>query len=627
MNNSALNPFKKPTSGFLKTALILIMLVFICLQSCKKEKEKITPTGLITGTVLSKNGLPLSGVKISLDNEKRTYVFSDGEGKYTFDRIPVGDYSILAAKEKYLSESKRTTVTQDGTTKLDFHLEVGEATLEIEKESYQLPYTKTSDLINIKSNTAWMITLSADWLSVDNPIGVGDKGIYVVAEENQGDTVRTATLTLTAGMAVQVITIIQYPKIKLLSVSMTHPITDTVILTFSAPVNEVQITSKYDLCLSDLAYNRTPMSKEVRFKYSCGRLGQSYPFQVTFKDKITSYTENFNVDFFSKRIVYPAVWSQSTPTYFVSDDNKTVWFSVFDTQMVQKIDMETFTVIKNYPVDFKVRKLVYNPYNKLIYLLTNTPDIYVMDPNNGSIVKHIKLEVLDGDNNSYPTIYPQALAFTSSGIGAMVCGARVSSATSWKMIDSRKNDLVYYHKQKDKNFEYGKIEVNYDRTKLIIKAYFSNITFSIDPVQDVIKDITIPVHGALGGVVPNKKNDNLYMIQTYEQYIHNPVNNYLSKITYLAHGNAGDFSYRNGEEEIIYAFDTDNWLQILDYKNGKTRLTFPTINELYYGKPISTTDGKYLVNFGNFTLFRFDTELFTVKGQINKTAIKTAFVR
>lgn len=627
MNNSALNPFKKPTSGFFKTALILIMLVFVCLQSCKKEKEKITPTGLITGTVLSKNGLPLSGVKISLDNEKRSYVFSDSEGKYTFDRIPVGDYSILAAKEKYLSESKRTTVTQDGVTKVDFHLEVGEATLEIGKESYQLPYAKTSDLINIKSNTAWMVTLSADWLSVDNPIGLGDKGIYVVAEENQGDTARTATLTLTAGMAVKVITVIQYPKLKLLSVSMTHPITDTVVLTFSAPVNEVQITSKYDLCLSDLAYNRTPMSKEVRFKYSCGRLGQSYPFQVTFKDKITSYTENFNVDFFSKRIVYPAVWSQSTPTYFVSDDNKTVWFSIFDTQMVQKIDMETFTVIKNYPVDFKVRKLVYNPYNKLIYLLTNTPDIYVMDPDDGSIVKHIKLEALDEDNNTYPTIYPQALAFTSSGIGAMVCGARVSSATSWKMIDSRKNDLVYYHKQKDKNFEYGKIEVNYDRTKLIIKAYFSNITFSIDPVQDVIKDITIPVHGALGGVVPNKKNDNLYMIQTYEQYIHNPVNNYLSKITYLAHGNAGDFSYRSGEEEIIYAFDTDNWLHILDYKNGKTLLLFPTINELYYGKPISTTDGRYLVNFGNFTLFRFDTELFTVKGQFNKTAVKTAFVK
>ncbi|QXU42185.1 carboxypeptidase regulatory-like domain-containing protein [Pedobacter sp. D749] len=627
MNNSALNPLKKPTSGFLKTALTLVMLVFICLQSCKKEKEKITSTGLITGTVLSKNGLPLSGVKISLDNEQRTYVFSDGEGKYTFDRIPVGGYSILAAKEKYLSESKRTTVTQDGTTKLDFHLEVGEATLEIEKDSYQLPYTKTSNLIKIKSNTAWMVTLSTDWLDVDNPIGLGDKGIYVVAEENQADTARTATLTLTAGMAVKVITIIQYPKIKLLSVSMTHPITDTVILTFSAPVSEVQITSKYDLCLSDLAYNRTPMSKEVRFKYSCGRLGQSYPFQVTFKDKIASYTENFNVDFFSKRIAYPAVWSESTPTYFVSDDNKTVWFSIFDTQIVQKIDMETFTVIKNYPVDFKVRKLVYNPYNKLIYLLTNTPDIYVMDPDDGSIVKQIKLEVLDGDNNTYPTIYPQALAFTSSGIGAMVCGARVSSATSWKMIDSRKNDLVYYHKQKDKNYEYGKIEVNYDRTKLIIKAYFSNITFSIDPVQDVIRDITIPVNGSLGGVVPNKKNNNLYMIQTYEQYIHNPANNYLSKITYLAHGNAGDFSYRSGEEEIIYAFDTDNWLQILDYKNGKTLLTFPTINELYYGKPISTTNGRYLVNFGNFTLFRFDTELFTVKGQINKTAVKTAFVK
>ena len=620
---------KTPLSRFLKIALTFLSVLFVTLQSCKKDKEKVIPTGIITGVVLSKNDLPLSGVKVSLNNEKQSFVYSDAEGKYTFNSIIVGEYSVLAAKEKHLSESQRVTVTQDGVTKLDFHLEVGEATLEIEKEAYELPYTKSTNTINVKSNTAWMITLSADWLSVNSPIGLGDKTISIVADENEGDEIRTAILTLTAGMNVKVITITQYPKIKLLSVSMTHPITDTVILTFSAPVSEVKISSKYELCITDLSYDKTPMSKEVRFKYSCGRLGQSYPFQVTAKDKFTSYTENFNVDFFSKRIVYPAVWSQGPPTYFVTDDNKSVWFSVFDTQVVQQIDMETFTVIKNYSVNFKVRKLVYNPYNKLIYILTNTPDIYVMDPDNGSIVKQFKLEIIEGDNETYPTIYPRALAFTRSGIGAMVCGSNVTSGTSWKMVDSRENDFVYYHKQKDKNYEYGKIEVNYDRTKLIIKASFSNLLFSLDPVQDVIKDIANPVHGALGGVIPNKKNDNLYFVQTYEQYIYNPVNNYRSNITYLESGNAGDFSYRVGEEETIYGFDTSNWLRILDYKTQKTLLTFPTINEFYYGKPISTTDGKYLINFTNFTLFRFNTELFIVRNQVNKIGVeaKSAFVK
>lgn len=615
---------------FLRIIWFLIASVFFSLISCKKDKEKLTSRGMIIGMVLSVDNLPISGAKVSLNNEGVSYVYSDERGYYRFNNIDVGDYIVLVAKEKYLSESKKAIVFQDGITKLDFNLQVGEATLEIEKETYDLNYTKTINTVNLKSNTTWLITSSASWLTVNTVTGTGSDLVSIIADENSTDMARVATVTVTAGVRVKLITITQYPKAKLLSVTMTHPITDTVILTFNVPVNEVLITSKYNRCVTALAYNKTPMSNEVRFKYSCGRLGQSYPFQITYKDKLTSYTEDFNVDFFSKRIEFPAIWSSGPPAYFVTDDNKLLWFSVFDTQIVNKIDLETFKVIKTYTFNFKVRKLVYNPYNKLIYILTNTPDIYVMDPgDDGSIVKQIKLEMIAGENEIYPTLYPQTLAFTSSGIGAMVCGMKESSGTSWKMIDSRKNDLVYFHKEKDKSPWYDRIEINYDRSKLIIKAAYTNMLFSFDPVKDEIKDIANPVHGKLGWVVPNKKNDNLYFIQTYEQYIFNPTNSYLSKISYLGNGNAGDFSYRSGEEEIIYAFDTNNFLQVLDYKRQKTLLVFPTINEFYNGKPISTTDGKYLINFTNYTLFRFDTELFEGLIDANKIAIKTksAFVK
>lgn len=611
--------------------LTMLVVAAAMLHGCKKDKkvQREVPTGTISGMVLSDQGIKLSGVRITLSDEKKTNVYSDTEGKFRFEQVAVGNYSLMASKEKYISDNKTTSVEENQTSGVTFSMKVGEPTLLIDKQKLDMSWGGGAGVIELQSNSAWMVTGTTDWLSVDAPSGAGDRKISLNAKQNLSDSLRTAIISFTCGNITRTLEVVQLAKIRLLSVSLTHPISDQVILTFSSPVDEVLITSKYELCQSTITYGNKPMSREVRFKYPCGRLGLSYPFQVIAKDRLESYTINFDVDFFSKRVVTPAVWSQGPPTYFVTDDNQAVWFSIFDSKVIQKIDMKTFEVEKTYPVDFKVRKLVYNPYNRLIYILTNTPDIYVMDPRDGRIVKDFRLQLLDGDNSVYPTIYPRYLAFTASGLGALICGSNISSATSWKMIDSRRDDLVFYPRHKDKNFEYGKVEVNFDRTKLLIKAAFSNLLFSYDPVGDVVTDIKIPIQGALGWVVPNKKNESLFYIQTYEQYIYNPQNNYQSFVTYLSNGCAADFSYRPGEQEIMYVFDTSNKFQLLDYKTQKTLHTFPTIDEFYYGKPIATTDGKYLVTFTNYTLFRFDTELFSLGGSTGKSAARVgnAFVR
>lgn len=136
-------------SVFSKFYLTMTVILFLTFPSCKKGGEKSPSTGIISGTVFSKDHLPLAGVKVSIDDRERSFVYSDAEGKYTFRSIAVGDYSILAAKEKYLSESKRATVTKDITTKIDFQLGVGEVTLEIEREAYDFSYDRFTNIINL----------------------------------------------------------------------------------------------------------------------------------------------------------------------------------------------------------------------------------------------------------------------------------------------------------------------------------------------------------------------------------------------------------------------------------------------------------------------------------------------
>ncbi len=600
--------FRTKKIKFIATTFTLIFLFLVILQSCKKEKIY---TGSIKGIVVSEYGLPLSGVVIALNDLDQTFAFSDSDGKFLLENVPVGNYSILASRDKFLSEGKTTTVKKDEPTILDFSLKVGETTLEIDKENLDIPYTIEVSSLAIQSNSTWMSSTSADWLTVDKSTGIGDSNITVSAKENETDELRTANLTVTSGGITKVIAVNQSPKIRLLSVSLTYPITETVILTFNTPVDGYQMTFTRPNSILHLPFISQPPSKEVHFKIGSAKLGESFPFRITTKDKFLSYTEDFNIDFFSKRITYPAEGSGIAPSYFISDDNKSIWFSNFNSQIIQKIDLKNFTVVNNYKFNFKIREIIYNPYNKFIYALTNTPDIYIINPDNGSIVKRFTLKILPEDSKVYPTIYPQTLVFTSSGIGAMICGSEQSSATSWKMIDSRNNDLVYYHKQSEKFYAYGSISVNYNRTKLYIKAEFSTSLFSLDPVNDLIEDISPPLDKDFNYIVPNKKNENVYFGHYGQPYIYNPVTKYTSAIAFNSSPGIGDFSYRPGEEEVIYAF-SGNILNVFNHKTTKKLYSFPSIL-MSSSYPVSSTDGKYLIVFDNFTLFRFDTELFTGK--------------
>jgi hypothetical protein len=63
--------------------------------------------------------------------------------------------------------------------------------------------------LGITSNTAWTVSNSANWLSVDEG-GVNNKTISFIASANTGNSKRVATLTINAvGATPQTITVTQ----------------------------------------------------------------------------------------------------------------------------------------------------------------------------------------------------------------------------------------------------------------------------------------------------------------------------------------------------------------------------------------------------------------------------------
>lgn len=613
--------------------LILVLAVLSCVfsfHSCKKEKETPFATVSVSGKVVDAFGKPLADVKITLDGQIKQSALTNSSGEFVFKIVTAGDYRVLASKDKYISESQEVTVSQENVSSIDFHLLVGEATLEISTEDFLYSFKTSGNTVDVSSNSAWLVETSADWLTSEVGSGQGNQTLSIYAKENTSDEERTATITISAGAVKKTIHVIQDFKLRLVSISLTHPISDSVVLHFNKRVEEVWIDPLDQSCQTRICCSSRPESSEVRFKYSCARMGGSYSFLLQLKDKLEAYRENITVDFFSKRLAFEREGYSGSPNCYVFEDSRTLWVCGLDQNLIQEVDLESFQVVRTYTLPIRVGRLCYNPYNKLIYITGESADFYMLDPVAHKVIGKKTIVPIRGDHAVYPEIYPTMMGFTKSGLGVMTCKGSDAQAGTWKMIDSRKDNQVYYYKDRETIEDIGKIDVNAEQNRLLLKMNYANELYSFDPAKEDINVILPPVSGVVSQVKPNKKNGNLIFLQANHQYLYNPGTKYLSQLSYLRHGCKGDFSYRSNEEELVYAFDANNYLQVLDYKSGSAVLQFPILNQLSTGEMLSTTDGKYLIASGGTTLYRFDTELLSPKkgrSAISNMKNRQAFMR
>ena len=75
----------------------------------------------VTGTVSEIEGGPLPGVQVTVDGLKtHTQLKTDSAGKFEFQNLAAGTYSVKAELADYVTETKQTTVTSGQTATTDF---------------------------------------------------------------------------------------------------------------------------------------------------------------------------------------------------------------------------------------------------------------------------------------------------------------------------------------------------------------------------------------------------------------------------------------------------------------------------------------------------------------------------
>ncbi|RZM25462.1 MAG: hypothetical protein EOO88_19210, partial [Pedobacter sp.] len=550
--------------------LVIFYAMTVLIQpGCKKGEKIIQPTievGSVRGNVSNEYGEPIKGAAIELTHLSGTKKIgsTDSEGNFAIQKLSTGSYQISVSKDNFIAQSRAALVEKNSNVKYDFSLKVGKSTLTVNTDTLSADHGAQSFSVLIKSNAGWVISTDAHWIGLSRSGGNGNQQITLSVLKNESELERKATITVTSGTEVKTLTLTQDCELRLTNVSLGELANDSITVNFNKSITLIELTSKSPYCHnSNIGTRVLSEGTAIRFSNTCGILANGHPYSVTVKDKTKTHTILFNTRNGKDRIHYePQVIA---PTYFVTDDNRYIWFSLYYSNKIQQITVDGLSVKKEYTYPFSIKQLSYNPYNHFIYALTDSPDIYVIDPANGSVVKHIKVEPIPGDFPYDPDSYPQTIVFTASGLGAMICVGLQHHSHVWKMIDSRKNDVIYYHPKESKIHLYGDIHANYNRTKLYFNSMDSSgEIFYFDPLTDEIVDVQRK-DGLFGRMVTNRKNDNIFIVQAYEQYIHNPITGYYSNMSFNGNGGEGAFSYLPGEEEVVYVVTAQNYLLALDY--------------------------------------------------------------
>ncbi len=107
-----------------RTYLKLIGVLLILLFSCNEDKIGENDFGTIKGNVVAAgNNMPLENVRISTQPISST-VFTDSDGKFTIENVPVGDYAVEARIDDYITDFEPTTVVANASVNVVFELEV-----------------------------------------------------------------------------------------------------------------------------------------------------------------------------------------------------------------------------------------------------------------------------------------------------------------------------------------------------------------------------------------------------------------------------------------------------------------------------------------------------------------------
>lgn len=605
---------------------MLLFLAVITYNSCDKKEDALPEVfGSVGGTVYNEFGQPLNGITVTVKGDGTSKSVLTANGAYEFKSLKVGRYEISVSQPHYIGVSSVVNIPDEQKVLEDFYLKRGEEFLTVSDTLVNAASSLGWRELEINSNTNWTVHADADWIKTSKSEGSGNGEVRVNWTQNDAAESRIGLVSVSAGTINKLFKVKQAAKLMVLSYAGipgngAASEEDSVYVKFNKKVKLKTIRPHLETCLSAANTTYTDNNFGIKFSYACAKLGGEYTFDLEVEDEDSQISKHvLKVGFYSRKIEVPG----RIVNHFVDESNKTYWVLTASPNSVYELAMSDLGLKHKFNLSFEPKGLAINYLTNELYVYQDSPIISVLNRTTGVLKREITIPADPGDHPDHPTIYPYDFEFTNNGLGILLLGAKGSSALSWRMIDSQKNDTFYKHDQHDffgtttyAYFDYA--HVNYNKSKLLLMPSYGSANIAIfDQHTQKITSYVPPKFTRGVFITPNRKDDRIYMGQLYNQLIVNPTTGFASSESFLDNRENGsaDFSYKANEENVIYFCDND-YIRVLDYNRIHTNAWYSVVYGLRGAT--STTDGKYLLAYnaqnwyytrGNSFVIQFSTDI------------------
>ena len=402
------------------------------------------------------DGKPLNGVKVGME-DRDSIAVTDRKGECLIEHICEGYRRFRLSAENYEGLSLDVQIQRDST--IYHHLSLSpvlppEPYLEISVTQVETLKTKGRYGISVKSNSDWHVENHAEELSFENLSGTGDSDIsfsWDFPEESLvGDTVERHFDICNDYTAVSIPLRLHVP-IKILSVDGHAPnlaldaeAKSTATICFNRAVRNVEaFIPAVSTMPVDYGENNTTVTVHLPGNYLLGNFGFSVRAVAKSNSEVTFQQESVNVRFFDRMDVVEG----NIIRYWLSADETYIWAATSLPDRIYKLETKNWKVEKQFNLSFTPVDVAYNYYNNRLYVVDREHErLRVLSPDDGRIIKSIRVSRDSHDHPSYPIINPNRILFADNGYGILTLfGGDNNQAYRFRVIDSRKNDEIQHH--------------------------------------------------------------------------------------------------------------------------------------------------------------------------------------
>ena len=174
--------------------LLLCPTLMLFLAACSGS-DPVDTTGSIAGTVYDadQSDLPLKGVQVTITGHETSITkTTDAQGKYAFNDIEIGQYTVQASLQDYATQTTTVYVSVGQQRQQDFHLRRSSSKLVVRNQQLDFGLTTTQMGLDIENAgqalMQWEVIEDLDWLECtrSGQVRAGDKATITVTVNRSG---------------------------------------------------------------------------------------------------------------------------------------------------------------------------------------------------------------------------------------------------------------------------------------------------------------------------------------------------------------------------------------------------------------------------------------------------------